>query len=202
MICVRYNTLAMIVSPGNPSRRTGTAALLPVALALLATLALAVPAGAALTPRAGGGAGNLHMIASGPVTVDVQGKLVAWGLLPAPGRIEIRGKAGTFTVRLGGVVQRPNRRGVVRLVDASGPFSVQGPTGVRIRIGAEDVDMSVAGRGSALLSGTGTYSLNGAPYVAWTAQPITIGPPPRVKPPRPPAPGTSGERRPAPGGSG
>lgn len=159
------------------------------AITLVATLVVSVPALAALTPMAGSRAGNLHLIANGPGTVNAQGKIVAWGALPAPGRVEVRGKPGAFSVRINGVLQKPNRRGVVRLEGIDGRFAIQGGRGVKVRIECGGCDVSIAGRGSALAAGTGTYSLNGAPYVAWTGQPIPIAPPPKVRPPvkRPPS---------------
>lgn len=166
------------------------------AVALVATLVASVPAVAALTPVAGRRAGNLHLVASGPGTVNAQGKIVAWGALPTPGRIEVRGRAGAFSVRINGVLQKPNRRGLLRLENVGGRFAVQGGQGVKMRIECANCDVSIAGRGSALTAGTGTYSLNGAPYVAWSGQPIPIAPTPKV-PPVKPSPSRPGN---APGG--
>jgi hypothetical protein len=160
---------------------------------LLAALCVAAPALGAFTPLAGGGSGSLHLIANDVATVDLQGKIVAWGSVSA-GRIEVRGKPGAFTVRLEGAVQRPNRRGIVRLENVTGNFYVQGTPGVKMRLDGGGIQMSVAGKGTALPLGSGTYSLNGAEYVAWTGQLITIAPGQRVrKPPgrdQPPSAGT------------
>jgi hypothetical protein len=142
---------------------------------------------------AGAGTGNLHLTAVGAATLDVQGKLVAWGTLPTAGRIEVRGRPGTFSVRIGGALQKPNRRGVVRVEDAVGSFAIQGPQGMKIRVEGSGVDISVAGRGALAGLGSGEFSLNGAPKQPWTGQPLTIAPTPRGK--RPP-PATSTGRTP------
>lgn len=161
---------------------------------LVAAALVALPAQARLNPLAGGGSGNLYLVASAPSSVDVQGKVVTWGNLVTPGRLEVQGRAGTFNVRLNGVLQKP-RRGVVRLENVAGRFAVQGTVGIRVRVEGASFEMSVAGRGTALPAGTGTASLNGATPTAWTGQPIVIAPPIRVKKqikrPQPPARGTT-----------
>jgi len=189
MIWVRYKSSVKLVhllpTCGRVLRSAG-------ALALIAGLTAALPAMAAPKPASGGQAGNLHLLASGPATVNAQGKVVAWGVLPTPGRFQVTGKPGTFTVRIDGVLQKASRRGVLRLDGVAGHFAIQGARGVKVRIDGTDVDVSIAGRGSALPVGTGTYSLNGAPYMPWTGQPIPIAPASKLQPPVKPPPSLPG----------
>lgn len=171
MISVRYKS-SVKLTPKTPRRA--------VLGALIAAVCLTAPAVGAFTPVAGGGSGNLHLIANDVATVDMQGKIVAWGAVSS-GRLEVRGKPGTFAVRLDGALQKPNRRGIVRLENVTGNFYVKGTPGVKMRLEGGGIQMSVAGKGTALPLGSGTYSLNGAEYLAWTGQPITIAPPERGK---------------------
>jgi hypothetical protein len=151
---------------------------------MVVALLAVVPARAALAPMAGGGgSGSLHLVGDEFASFDVQGKIVSWGTIPTPGRLEVKGKPGTFSVRIDGTLQKPNRRGVVRLDNVAGRFAIQGAPGVKVRIEGSDIEASVAGRGTAIPSGTGTYSLNGAAYVSWTGQPIAIAPAPRLRKP-------------------
>lgn len=164
----------MKLTPKTPRRAT--------LVALIASLCVVAPAAGSFTPVAGGGSGSLHLIANDTATVDLQGKIVTWGTVLS-GRLEVRGKPGAFTMSFKGDVQKPNRRGIVRLENISGNFYVQGTSGVKMRLEGGGIQMSVAGKGTALPQGSGTYSLNGAAYVAWTAEPITIAPSQRVRKP-------------------
>ncbi|MEW6583553.1 MAG: hypothetical protein AB1416_12425, partial [Actinomycetota bacterium] len=149
--------------------------------AVVAAVALAVAAALLASPAAaarGGGSGQLHVVSQGTAYVDVQGRVVALGVLPQPSRLEVKGRPGAFRVTVDGEVQRPNRRGLVRLLTA-GRLFVQSIAPVRIRIQGADLDVSFAGRGQAFLSGAGTYSLNGSADEPWPGTPILIKPTPR-----------------------
>lgn len=162
----------------------------PALLAALAVLALALLMAFAARPAAASSpGGQLHVVATGAASADLQGKIVVIGALPQATRVEVRGKQGAFRLTLDGVAQR-SKRGVVRVAAATGRLFLQSNGPVRIRLVGPDFDLSVAGRGIANLSGAGTFSLNGTPDAPWTGTPILIQATPAAKrkptPPPPP----------------
>jgi hypothetical protein len=163
-----------------------------VAVGLTAVAVLTAAPGA--EARGGALPGQLHAVSTGTATILLQGRLVVFGLLPEPSRLEVRGPRRSYTVRLDGVLLRPDRRGVVRVHGASGRFYVRGAS-VRVSLAGGGIVVSVIGRGRALLAGQGLVSLNGAQPVAWPSPPRPLA----VAADRPPdqghVPGTAGRTR-------
>lgn len=165
-----------------------------VITALAVAASLLVPTGAIATKSA---ARTGSFDAMGTGTLVLQGNLRAFGTID--GKVIVRDSAGGAIVRIGGVRQKPTRiigsgDDAIRVynlkrVDAS--FFVRGQ-GVRIELRSPEttLSMSAIGRGRVtVLSGQGTYHLNGGDELQWTSAivPIKIAPPP----PEPRAPSTT-----------
>ncbi|WP_217913581.1 hypothetical protein [Miltoncostaea marina] len=153
------------------------------ALAALAALLLALPAGAlARGPGEGadrreaerGRVPSAQLAAAGSGTMTITGRLAIAGHIPGGGTVTIQDKAGDAVARLAGERVRL-RRGTARVRDASGLLFVAGSR-LTVRVTGARLSFSIAGHGRARLRGKGVYRLNGGPERGWPRGWIALAP--------------------------
>jgi len=140
--------------------------LLPLAALVALTPAAAHGAVALETPAQGG-----LLLVDGRGSVAASGRIVAWGLVEAPARVDVAGGRGV-TVRVtlrtghGGrrVVTRRGRhvrvpRGIARVFLNGDP--------IRVTVSGRRVALSIAGDGAVRLRGLGGYDLDGEGWRPW-----------------------------------
>ena len=148
-------------------------------------VSLAVPSGA-LASKSAARTGSFDAMGTG--TLVAQGNLRAFGTID--GTIIVRDTVGGAIVRIDGVRQKPTRLITsgsrttriynLRRIDDS--FFVKGQNvRIELRSPTTTLSMSAIGRGRVtVLSGEGTYHVNGGDELQWTSAilPIKIAPPP------------------------
>lgn len=148
----------------------------PILLAILALLAafglmLAAAPADASRQRLSDGDGAARFQAAGSGALTLQGRIVAFGLLPQRGRLVIVDRRGDGYVTFNGRRRLAPRSGgrprTVRIPRAEGRFYAAGSK-ISITLAGPHLSVSAAGRGMVRLRGDGQYAVNEGPLTPWS----------------------------------
>ena len=123
----------------------------------------------------------------GSGVVRLEGRLVAFGLIPDGATLWVRDIGGDARFFLDGETRRLRTGAMTRIRDASGRIYLSGSR-VLLQIRADDISLSAAGRGRASVSGEGEFSLNDERERLWPSRsrtPLRFA----IEPPEQPADG-------------
>ncbi len=145
----------------------------PLRTLLLLGLVLALGTGGALASNGPHGnvrakartaPGQLQLSGTGAITLN--GQLTAFGVIPEDGgSLSVQDQRGDATVTLNGARQSLRGRRL-NLKRAQGSFYIQGSK-VSARVQGNNISLSAAGRGQALVAGIGNFILNGGDSQQW-----------------------------------